>query len=99
MERRDFLALMGLGALGAGLGACSTPQSPTQPKTPPGFPLGAGAGSKSKAVPVTIWHSMTSAELTALTSLTDRFNSSQRDVHVTLVNQNSYATTLAEQTK
>src|SRR5580698_8039432 len=99
MERRDFLALMGLGALGAGLAACSTPQSPTHPKSTSSFPLGAAAASKSKPVPVTMWHSMTSAELTALTSLTDRFNSSQRDVHVTLVNQNSYATTLAEYTK
>jgi ABC-type glycerol-3-phosphate transport system substrate-binding protein len=99
MERRDFLALMGLGALGAGLAACSSPPPSTHPKSGSGFPLGAAAASKSKPVPVTMWHSMTSAELTALTTLTDRFNSSQRDVHVTLVNQNSYATTLAEYTK
>jgi sn-glycerol 3-phosphate transport system substrate-binding protein len=42
-----------------------------------------------------MWHSMTSANLTALVSLTDRFNASQRDVRVSLVNQNSYAGTLA----
>jgi sn-glycerol 3-phosphate transport system substrate-binding protein len=99
MERRDFLALMGLGALGAGLAACSSPPSSTHQKDTSSFPLGAAAAAKSKPAPVTMWHSMTSAELLALTSLTDRFNSSQSDVHVILVNQNSYASTLAEYAK
>ena len=63
MERRDFLALMGLGALGAGLAACSSPSSTTTHAVKTDFPLGAAAASKSKPVPVTMWHSMTSAEL------------------------------------
>jgi sn-glycerol 3-phosphate transport system substrate-binding protein len=99
MERRDFLALMGLGALGAGLAACSSPSVSPGPKRASDFPLGAAAASKIKPVPVTMWHSMTSADLTALTSLANRFNSSQSDVHVILVNQNSYASTLAEYAK
>ena len=98
MERRDFLALIGVGALGAaGLGACGdSPKSPKGAGKADGFPLGAAASAKTKPVPITFWHSMTSADLLALASLTARFNSSQHDVHVELVNQNSYAGTLAE---
>jgi sn-glycerol 3-phosphate transport system substrate-binding protein len=96
MERRDFLALLGLGAFGAGLAACGGSSSPTNNPKADGFPLGAAAAAKTKPVPITVWHSMTSADLVALTSLADGFNSSQRDVHVDLVNQNSYVTTLSE---
>ena len=46
--------------------------------------------SAAKPVNITVWHSMTLANLDALVALTDRFNASQRDVHVTLVNQTSY---------
>ncbi len=58
------------------------------------FPIGAAAKSKSKPVSVTMWHSMTSANLTALTDLTNQFNASQTDVSVKLVAQTSYTDTL-----
>ena len=57
------------------------------------FPLGAAAKSSSKPVQITMWHSMTSANLTTLTNLTNAFNSSQSDVHVNLVAQTSYGDT------
>ena len=57
------------------------------------FPLGAAAKSKSKPVQITMWHSMTSANLSTLTNLTNAFNSSQSDVHVSLVAQTSYQDT------
>ena len=41
---------------------------------------------------------MTSANLATLVNLTDRFNSSQHDVHVSLVNQNSYTDTFTAYT-
>jgi len=41
---------------------------------------------------------MTSANLTTITNLTNQFNSSQSDVRVSLVNQNSYTDTLAAYT-
>jgi sn-glycerol 3-phosphate transport system substrate-binding protein len=99
VERRDFLALMGLGALGAGLAACSSPPASTKPPNPHGFPIGAAAASKSKPVSITLWHSMTSANLAALVALTNSFNRSQGDIRVNLVNQDSYASTLSEYTR
>src|SRR5947209_7144168 len=59
----------------------------------PGCPLSALAKA-SKPVQLTMWHSMTRENLTTLQSLTDKFNSSQTDVHVNLVNQVDYPTTL-----
>jgi sn-glycerol 3-phosphate transport system substrate-binding protein len=56
-------------------------------------PLGAIDKAKGKPVEVTLWHSMTSANLPSLVKLTDQFNSSQSDVHVNLVNQTSYKDT------
>jgi sn-glycerol 3-phosphate transport system substrate-binding protein len=43
-----------------------------------------------KPVQITLWHAMTQANETALQQLASQFNSSQTDVHVTLVNQTSY---------
>jgi sn-glycerol 3-phosphate transport system substrate-binding protein len=100
MERRDFLALLGLGAAGAGIAACTSPASaPAKKRTSSTFPVGAAAKASAKPVEVTMWHSMTSANLRSLTLLTARFNASQRDVHVNLVDQNSYVGTLAAYTK
>lgn len=62
------------------------------------FPIGAAAKSKSKPVSVTMWHSMTSANLAALTALTNQFNASQTDVSVNLVAQTSYTDTLTAYT-
>jgi sn-glycerol 3-phosphate transport system substrate-binding protein len=56
--------------------------------------LGAAAQSSGKPVSITFWHSMQSANLTALQGLTNSFNSSQSDVKVSLVNQDSYTDTL-----
>jgi len=69
-----------------------------------GAPPGAGAASlprcpisalRSAKGPVNIdfWESMTQANATALASLTNAFNASQKKVHVTLVQQNGYTTT------
>src|SRR5216683_1125366 len=59
-------------------------------------PKGAVAQSAQKPVQITMWHSMTQANLQALTKLTDRFNASHTDIHVNLVNQTSYADTLTK---
>ena len=102
MERRDFLALLGLGAAGAGIAACSSPKgaAPPPPRhTSSTFPIGAAARAKSKPVQIAMWHSMTSANLHVLTAMTDTFNATQHDVRVSLVNQDSYAATLAAYTK
>jgi sn-glycerol 3-phosphate transport system substrate-binding protein len=57
-------------------------------------PLAALKSAKSKPVQITMWHSMTRANEDTLKSLTDKFNSSQSDVKVNLVNQIDYPTTL-----
>jgi sn-glycerol 3-phosphate transport system substrate-binding protein len=94
MGRRGFLALGG-GVGGAVLlGACSSSKSGSTATTSAKFPLGAAAQSSGKPVSITFWHSMQSANLTALQGLTNSFNSSQSDVKVSLVNQDSYTDTL-----
>lgn len=97
LDRRRFLAAGG-GAAGAVLlAACgSSPGSAKGPATSKSskFPIGAAAKASSKPVPVTFWHSMQSANLTALDQLTSRFNASQKNVKVSLVNQTSYTDTL-----
>jgi sn-glycerol 3-phosphate transport system substrate-binding protein len=93
IDRRGFL--VGAGAVSAVfLAACSSKASPTAVTPPLAFPIGAAGSASSKPVPVTFWHSMQSANLTALEKMTDDFNSSQPDVKVSLVNQNSYTDTL-----
>jgi sn-glycerol 3-phosphate transport system substrate-binding protein len=100
--RREFLGGVALlGASGAALAACGSPSSSkasTSTTSLPSFPLGAAAKASSKPVQITLWHSMTSANLTTLTAMTNQFNSSQSDVHVNLVNQNSYTDTLSAYT-
>jgi sn-glycerol 3-phosphate transport system substrate-binding protein len=95
VSRRDLLRAATVAGVGAGLtllvpGAASAAASR--------FPIGAAAKSKSKPVSITMWHSMTSANLTTLTNLTNQFNSSQSDVHVNLVAQTSYTDTLTAYT-
>jgi sn-glycerol 3-phosphate transport system substrate-binding protein len=92
LNRRDFLGgLVLLGTSGVVLSACSSGSSSGSSKISlPSFPLGAAARTISKPVQITLWHSMNSANQTTLTNLTNKFNSSQSDVHVNLVNQNSY---------
>ncbi len=95
LTRRRFLGgVVGAGSLGALLAACSSTPPSRAVGHVPSFPLGAASRATTKPVPVTFWHSMTSANLTTLEGLTDDFNSSQRDVLVTLVNQNDYPDTM-----
>jgi sn-glycerol 3-phosphate transport system substrate-binding protein len=76
------------------LGACSSSKAGSTATTASKFPLGAAAQASNKPVAITLWHSMQSANLTALQNLTKSFNSSQSDVTVNLVNQDSYTDTL-----
>ena len=100
--RRELLGgLVLLGASGAAIGACGGPSGSKPSSTAtslPSFPLGAAAKATSKPVQITLWHSMTSANLTTLSNMTSQFNSSQSDIHVNLVNQNSYTDTLSAYT-
>jgi sn-glycerol 3-phosphate transport system substrate-binding protein len=79
------LTVVGLTAMGAGA-------APAQSSGK--CPLGALKNAKSKPVDITYWHSMNRASEETLQRLTDKFNSSQNDVHVNLVNQTSYEDTL-----
>lgn len=100
--RREFLQLLGLGSAGAALAACGSTGAATRTDLKasrylseselPEFPLGAAAKSH-KVVTITMWHSMTNANLTTLQNLTDHFNKSQSKVKVKLVNQTSYTDT------
>jgi sn-glycerol 3-phosphate transport system substrate-binding protein len=95
VSRRDVLK----GATAAGVGTGLAMLAPGSfAAGASGFPIGAAAKSKSKPVSVTMWHSMTSANLAALTALTDQFNASQTDVAVNLVAQTSYTDTLTAYT-
>jgi sn-glycerol 3-phosphate transport system substrate-binding protein len=59
-------------------------------------PLNALKSAKDKPVQITLWHSMTRANETTLQQLTDKFNASQGDVKVKLVNQIDYPTTFSK---
>ncbi len=59
-------------------------------------PNGAVAQSAQKPIQITLWHSMTQANLKTLVTLTDQFNASHPDIHVNLVNQTSYIDTLTK---
>jgi sn-glycerol 3-phosphate transport system substrate-binding protein len=103
LGRRELVGLLAAGGAGAVLAACSSPSTRTTTttaatSTPKAFPLGAAARASSKPVPITLWHSMTSANLTTLTTMTNQFNASQSDVKVNLVNQSSYTDTLTAYT-
>ncbi|HEX7459508.1 MAG TPA: ABC transporter substrate-binding protein [Acidimicrobiales bacterium] len=94
LDRRGFLGLLSVGAGGLLLGACSSGSPGSSSSPTAAFPLGAAAKASSKPTRVTLWHSMSYNNQTTLQKLTDAFNSSQGDVHVNLVNQNSYTDTL-----
>jgi sn-glycerol 3-phosphate transport system substrate-binding protein len=79
------LALTGLAVPGAGA-------APAQASTK--CPLSALKNAKSKPVEITYWHSAQRANEETLQRLTERFNSSQSDVRVTLVNQTTYVDTI-----
>jgi sn-glycerol 3-phosphate transport system substrate-binding protein len=78
------------------LGLIAAPaNAKVESKTKTKCPRGAIDKAKSKPVEITMWHSMggARANIDELTGLTDRFNASQSDVHVNLVNQTSYKET------
>ncbi|MGH9092121.1 MAG: ABC transporter substrate-binding protein, partial [Acidimicrobiales bacterium] len=58
----------------------------------PACPLGALRSAKG-TVDIAFWESMTEENGTTLQTLTNRFNASQKKVHVTLVQQANYTTT------
>ena len=103
LSRRNLLRAVGLGTAGVAIGACGSSTSPgagatgstAAGSTASTFPIGAAAKSSSRPVGVTMWHSMTNANLTTLEQLAKTFNDSQHDVNVSLVNQNSYQDTLS----
>lgn len=59
-------------------------------------PVGAVEKAGTKPVEITMWHSMTRVNQDTLQQLTDEFNASQSNVHVSLVNQTSYEDTLTK---
>lgn len=79
-----------------GAGACSsskrpgstTPTAAARPSLPP-CPLGSIAKA-AKPVQITLWHALTRANEQTLQTLVTKFNSSQSDIKVNLVNQTSY---------
>jgi sn-glycerol 3-phosphate transport system substrate-binding protein len=78
-------AAFGLAALPAGSASAATSRATSLPPCP----LSALAKAQHP-VQITAWHALTQANATALQNLTNQFNSSQSQVHVTLVNQASY---------
>ena len=90
---RTALALTGAAAL---LAACGGGGGGTSSTTAAAAPTGCAPQAldgASKPVEITVWHSMTRANNDTLVALTNQFNASQHDVHVTLVNQTSYTDT------
>ena len=81
------LTMVGLTVVSGGAGAAPAQSSGK-------CPLSALKNAKSKPVDITYWHAMTRANEETLQRLTDKFNSAQNDVHVSLVNQTTYVDTL-----
>jgi len=102
MKRRDLLKGLGGAAAVALIAACSTPSTtaPTSAPAAGGAATSAPAGAQAPAtvaatgsqVAITYWGGFTGHNADVQTQLVDRFNQSQKDVKVTLENQNDYAT-------
>jgi sn-glycerol 3-phosphate transport system substrate-binding protein len=93
-SRRDLLR--GAVAIGATAGLSMLAPGIADAKSK--FPIGAASRTRPGPVPITMWHSMTEANLQTLQRLTNAFNASQRHVKVGLVGQNSYTDTLTAYT-
>jgi sn-glycerol 3-phosphate transport system substrate-binding protein len=93
-SRRDLLR--GAAAIGATAGLSMLLPGIADAKSK--FPIGAASRARPEPVPITMWHSMTEANLQTLQGLTNAFNASQRDIKVSLVGQNSYTDTLTAYT-
>src|SRR4030088_527463 len=76
MRGRRLLGLLAI----ALIVACGGNNTPATPKL----------GALATTVQVTFWHALSGNLLTALTTMTDQFNSSQSTVHVTLVAKGAY---------
>src|SRR5205823_1205505 len=97
---RRALLVMTMVASVAGLSACSSGGSDPG-KAAPGTTAAsvdqlakqcpvAALAAAAKPVKITYWHAMTRANEDTLKKLTAKFNASQHDVQVTLVNQQGY---------
>jgi sn-glycerol 3-phosphate transport system substrate-binding protein len=75
----------------AGLGGSLAGAAPAQGSAK--CPLSALRNARNKPVEITYWHSMQRANEETLQRLTERFNASQGDVRVTLINQTTYQDT------
>jgi len=82
------LALLATACSGGGDDDSADPDGGASPDDLPECPLDALEGV-TEPVEITFWHTMTRANEEALVALTDAFNSSQEEVAVTLVNNNS----------
>ncbi len=93
-------AVLALALAACGGSSGSTPNAggangSTTPAKLPACPLDA-LKNASGPVSITMWHSMTRANLTELNQLAAKFNASQSQVKVKLVNQPSYTDTLTQ---
>ncbi|GAC1313078.1 MAG: ABC transporter substrate-binding protein [Acidimicrobiales bacterium] len=77
-----------VGACSGGSGSKATPATAARPALPP-CPLGSIAKA-TKPVQLTFWHALVRANEETLQRLVNRFNGSQTDIKVNLVNQTSY---------
>jgi sn-glycerol 3-phosphate transport system substrate-binding protein len=108
MNRRSMLKSLGGTAAIALVAACSQPPSQSPTTAPPaaaGAPTSAPAPAQTapaaaaktgSQVGITFWGAFTGHNSDVLTQLVDRFNQSQKDVAVTLENQNDYETLSAK---
>jgi sn-glycerol 3-phosphate transport system substrate-binding protein len=92
---RRIMSVGGVVALATiGLTACSSGSSSPTPAQTPSSALAScdvnALNGVTKPVQIDFWNSMTSANLTTLQNLTNQFNASQNQVHVTLAQQADY---------
>src|SRR5438105_1807407 len=101
LNRRDLLKAMGGAAALALTAACSQPSTPaptTQQNAPTTAPAGApttapaNVAATGSGAAITYWGAFTGHNADVQQMLVDRYNQSQKDVQVTLQNQNDYAT-------
>jgi sn-glycerol 3-phosphate transport system substrate-binding protein len=89
------LIALGAGAVLTVVGLAVPVAGAAQAQSSGKCPLGALKNAKNKPVEITYWHgAFQSANEEALLRLVDKFNSSQNDVRVTVVNQTTYQDTL-----
>lgn len=102
MLRRSVAAVTAVALGGLALAACSSSSGSSAAQTPSSSSLASCDTSALSGVthPVQIdfWNSMTAANLTTLQNLTNKFNSSQSQVHVTLAQQADYNDTFEKYT-